>query len=83
MTSGHCRQYHSANSESDCFRFGASAMLSSNLGKGAELKIDRGGPRVMCTTQKDEINGPFCCYSTFYEELYLRELTTRKVITTR
>ena len=35
---------------------GASAMLSSKLVKGAQLKIIPGAPHGMCSTLKDEIN---------------------------
>ena len=35
---------------------GASAMLSSKLVKGATLKVYKGAPHGMCTTQKDEVN---------------------------
>jgi len=35
---------------------GDSAMLSSKLVKGATLKIFKGAPHGMCTTQKDEVN---------------------------
>ena len=34
---------------------GASAMLSSRLVKGATLKVYKGAPHGMCTTQKDEV----------------------------
>lgn len=35
---------------------GASAMLSSKIVKGAELKIYKGAPHGMCTTLKDKVN---------------------------
>src|SRR5260370_2406133 len=35
---------------------GASAMLSSKLVKGATLKVYKGAPHGMCTTQKNEVN---------------------------
>ncbi len=35
---------------------GASAMLSSKLIKGATLKIIKGAPHGMCSTEKDQIN---------------------------
>lgn len=35
---------------------GASAMLSSRIVKGAELKIYKGAPHGMCTTLKDKVN---------------------------
>jgi len=35
---------------------GASAMLSSKLVKGAQLKIYKGAPHGMCSTMKDQIN---------------------------
>ena len=34
----------------------ASAMLSSKIVKGATLKVYKGAPHGMCTTQKDEVN---------------------------
>jgi non-heme chloroperoxidase len=35
---------------------GASAMLSSKLIKGATLKVIKGAPHGMCSTEKDQIN---------------------------
>ncbi len=35
---------------------GASAMLSSKLVKGAQLKLIKGAPHGMCSTRKDDIN---------------------------
>jgi non-heme chloroperoxidase len=35
---------------------GASAMLSSKLIKGASLKVIRGAPHGMCSTEKERIN---------------------------
>jgi non-heme chloroperoxidase len=35
---------------------GASAMLSSKIVKGAELKVYKGAPHGMCTTMKDQVN---------------------------
>jgi non-heme chloroperoxidase len=35
---------------------GASAMLSSKLIKGATLKVIKGAPHGMCSTEKDRIN---------------------------
>ena len=35
---------------------GASAMLSSKLVKNATLKVYKGAPHGMCTTQKDQVN---------------------------
>ena len=35
---------------------GASAMLSSKLIKGASLKVIKGAPHGMCSTEKDQIN---------------------------
>src|SRR6476620_3821138 len=35
---------------------GASAMLSSKLVKGAQLKIYKGAPHGMCSTLKNEVN---------------------------
>jgi non-heme chloroperoxidase len=35
---------------------GASAMLSSKLIKGATLKVIKGAPLSMCSTEKDRIN---------------------------
>ena len=32
-------------------------MLSSKLVKGATLKVYKGAPHGMCTTQKDDVNG--------------------------
>jgi non-heme chloroperoxidase len=36
---------------------GASAMLSSKIVKGAELKVYLSAPHGMCTTRKDQVNG--------------------------
>ena len=35
---------------------GASAMLSSKIVKNAKLKVYKGAPHGMCTTQKNEVN---------------------------
>ena len=35
---------------------GASAMLSSKLVKNAQLKVYKGAPHGMCTTEKDTVN---------------------------
>jgi non-heme chloroperoxidase len=35
---------------------GASAMLSSKIVKGAQLKIYKGAPHGMCTTHKNQVN---------------------------
>src|SRR5713226_9771228 len=35
---------------------GASAMLSSTIGKNATLKVYKGAPHGMCTTLKDQVN---------------------------
>ena len=35
---------------------GASALLSSKIVKGAQLKIYKGAPHGMCTTEKDKVN---------------------------
>ena len=34
----------------------ASALLSSKIVKGAELKVYKGAPHGMCTTHKDQVN---------------------------
>jgi non-heme chloroperoxidase len=39
---------------------GASAMLSSKLIKGATLKVIKGAPHGMCSTEKDRINADLC-----------------------
>jgi non-heme chloroperoxidase len=36
---------------------GASAMLSSKIVKNAKLKIYKGGPHGICSTEKNKING--------------------------
>jgi non-heme chloroperoxidase len=41
---------------------GASAMLSSKIVKGAELKIVPGAPHGMCTTRKDEVNADLLAF---------------------
>ena len=41
---------------------GASAMLSSRLVKGATLKVYKGAPHGMCTTQKDEVNADLLAF---------------------
>jgi len=41
---------------------GASAMLSSQLVKGARLKVYKGGSHGMCTTQKDEVNADLLAF---------------------
>jgi len=41
---------------------GASAMLSSKLVKGATLKVYKGAPHGMCTTQKDEVNADLLAF---------------------
>ena len=35
---------------------GASALLSSKMIKGANLKVIEGAPHGLCTTRKDEVN---------------------------
>ena len=40
----------------------ASAMLSSKLVKGAELKIYEGAPHGMCTTEKDKVNADLLAF---------------------
>ncbi|WP_112662396.1 alpha/beta fold hydrolase [Microvirga flavescens] len=40
----------------------ASAMLSSKLVKGAQLKIYKGGSHGMCTTQKDDVNADLLAF---------------------
>jgi non-heme chloroperoxidase len=42
---------------------GASAMLSSKLVKGATLKVYKGAPHGMCTTQKDEVNADLLAFN--------------------
>jgi non-heme chloroperoxidase len=41
---------------------GASAMLSSKLVKGATLKVYKGAPHGMCTTQKDRVNADLLAF---------------------
>jgi non-heme chloroperoxidase len=41
---------------------GASAMLSSKLVKGATLKVYKGAPHGMCTTQKDDVNADLLAF---------------------
>jgi len=41
---------------------GASAMLSSKLVKGAELKVYPGAPHGMCTTLKDQVNADLLAF---------------------
>jgi len=41
---------------------GASAMLSSKLVKGAQLKVIPGAPHGMCSTRKDEINADLLAF---------------------
>ncbi len=41
---------------------GASAMLSSKIVKGAELKVYPGAPHGMCTTMKDQINADLLAF---------------------
>jgi non-heme chloroperoxidase len=41
---------------------GASAMLSSKIVKGAELKIYKGAPHGMCTTLKDKVNAELLAF---------------------
>src|SRR5438270_331691 len=41
---------------------GASAMLSSKLVNGAQLKIYKGAPHGMCSTKKDEINADLLAF---------------------
>src|SRR6266851_908767 len=41
---------------------GASAMLSSKLVKGATLKVYKGAPHGMCTTQKNEVNADLLAF---------------------
>ena len=40
----------------------ASALLSSKIVKGAQLKIYQGAPHGMCTTHKDEINADLLAF---------------------
>ena len=39
-----------------------SAMLSAKLVKNAELKIYKGAPHGMCTTEKDKVNQDFLIF---------------------
>jgi non-heme chloroperoxidase len=41
---------------------GAAAMLSSQIVKGATLKVYKGGAHGMCTTQKDEVNADLLAF---------------------
>ena len=41
---------------------GASAMLSSKIVKGAQLKVYKGAPHGMCTTLKDEVNADLLAF---------------------
>jgi non-heme chloroperoxidase len=41
---------------------GASAMMSSKLIKNAQLKIYKGGPHGICSTQKDEVNADLLAF---------------------
>jgi non-heme chloroperoxidase len=41
---------------------GASAMLSSKIVKGAQLKIYPGAPHGMCSTLKDEVNADLLAF---------------------
>jgi non-heme chloroperoxidase len=41
---------------------GDSAMLSSKLIKGAILKVIKGAPHGMCSTEKDRINAELLSY---------------------
>ena len=41
---------------------GASAMLSSKLVKGAMLKVYKGAPHGLCTTQKNEVNADLLAF---------------------
>jgi non-heme chloroperoxidase len=41
---------------------GASAMLSSKLIKNATLKVYKGAPHGMCTTQKDRVNAELLAF---------------------
>ena len=40
----------------------ASAMLSSRIVKGAELKVYAGAPHGMCTTLKDRVNADLLAF---------------------
>ena len=40
----------------------ASALLSSKIVKGAQLKIYKGAPHGMCTTHKDEVNADLLAF---------------------
>ena len=40
----------------------ASALLSSKIIKGAQLKIYQGAPHGMCTTHKDEVNADLLAF---------------------
>lgn len=42
---------------------GASAMISSKLVKGAELKIYQGGSHGICTTEKDRVNADLLAFA--------------------
>ena len=42
---------------------GASAMLSSKMIKGAELKVYKGAPHGLCTTMKDRVNGDLVAFA--------------------
>jgi non-heme chloroperoxidase len=41
---------------------GASAMLSSKIVKGAQLKVYKGAPHGMCTTLKDMVNADLLAF---------------------
>jgi non-heme chloroperoxidase len=41
---------------------GASAMMSSKIVKGAQLKVYKGAPHGMCTTLKDEVNADLLAF---------------------
>jgi len=41
---------------------GASAMLSAKLIKNAELKVYKGAPHGLCSTQKNEVNGDLLAF---------------------
>ena len=45
---------------------GASALLSSKIVKGATLKVYKGAPHGMCTTQKDEVNEDLLAFVKAY-----------------
>jgi len=40
----------------------ASALLSSKIVKGPQLKIYQGAPHGMCTTHKDEVNADLLAF---------------------